>query len=748
MYKDEILICGGNNKRECWSYHTLKNQYKYICSYPDNVILQGHCVVSNASDTSDIFLVSFGGPSKKTKHTLIMEYMSVWENAEEKNIKKDTIKRNAWFLLIGANKKPVYIGRNIDDYIGVRAVIGGSNKQLLFITYPPRNISIFNLNTHQFVKHSTFPTGGDNCIRYHCFLSLDDDIMALFCKQTGLFIKYNEDSNELNFQLLQMCSTITGCDRYACVVADGYIWFFGGRDLLSDAQDLVHLYSPLDNTWLQLADPLSIPLMDSAAVFDKGKLCVHIIGGRSTQDIPTVLHVGIGLVDWENSIMDIVENHTWLEWDKREMEDAIRLIEDLNNKAEIKDMINVKKDMDNMKENCDLKNLKSNVGTYYHPSSKNGLTILLKLLHDIFWYMFNFWQITCSRFSQKMKYFKLLKKFRWNPFGTTSVAFALDGSKIVSSVLDQTVRIWDLKFEKEAQILKGHSGSIRDSQFSPKGDMVVSCSEDNTIRLWDVNSGKEIRTFKAHGDVTKCQFAPHSNTLVSSLSNGSISVWDINSGKQQQFQAHNAIVNDVQFSRDGQMIVTSSHDKTIRIWDAISFDSIQILNGHIGPVWRAQFSPDSRFIVSCSYDKTIRIWNVSTGEQLNEFTGHSDVIRNVTFSADGQVIVSCSYDKTIRLWDFKSGQEIQKLEGHLNWVTGVDISPNGNLLQFQEIYYVLKKQKKNFVSGAFFFGKYLLFWNVYINILQQSSFSGIMTKNKRLNIFFGFENVICDDLLQ
>ncbi|ETO07483.1 WD-40 repeat protein, partial [Reticulomyxa filosa] len=72
-YEHEILICGGYGNRNCYSYHMLKNKYKFICYYPETVTLWGHTVIKyvNLKNADDITLLSFGG---KKKHTLIMNY--------------------------------------------------------------------------------------------------------------------------------------------------------------------------------------------------------------------------------------------------------------------------------------------------------------------------------------------------------------------------------------------------------------------------------------------------------------------------------------------------------------------------------------------------------------------------------------------------------------------------------------------------------------------------------------------------
>ncbi|ETO34692.1 hypothetical protein RFI_02398 [Reticulomyxa filosa] len=91
LHKHELIICGGLGQRACYSYHTLKNEYKFICAYPSHVKLWGHCAVklvdNNNKHRNQITLLSFGGFNK---HTLVMKYVSIWgddnnSNNENKN---------------------------------------------------------------------------------------------------------------------------------------------------------------------------------------------------------------------------------------------------------------------------------------------------------------------------------------------------------------------------------------------------------------------------------------------------------------------------------------------------------------------------------------------------------------------------------------------------------------------------------------------------------------------------------------
>ncbi|ETO09032.1 hypothetical protein RFI_28355, partial [Reticulomyxa filosa] len=125
LHKHELLICGGQFKRACYSYHTLKNEYNHVKLWGNSVVK----LVDNNQDKNQITLLSFGG---KNNHTLVMKYVSIWSNGNdenEMNKSKELNKLNnynEWVPFTDNHSHPIIIGRDYDDYLGVRAVIGGS----------------------------------------------------------------------------------------------------------------------------------------------------------------------------------------------------------------------------------------------------------------------------------------------------------------------------------------------------------------------------------------------------------------------------------------------------------------------------------------------------------------------------------------------------------------------------------------------------------------------------------------------
>ncbi|ETO29002.1 hypothetical protein RFI_08123 [Reticulomyxa filosa] len=310
-YKNEILICGGLGTRDCYSYHLHKNEYKLICSYPKNIELLGHCVVKLVNNnTNDITLLSFGG---RTKHALTMSYMSIWKGDDETEISiKKTKHCNKWIPLTDNDNNPIQIGEHGDIYQGARALIGGSNNHLLFISHYPMSIAVFDLNTFQFIKRDILPISKDNWIRYHCFASkstswpsiINDNKriyeMLLFYKNSGLLIGYDEGNNAFTFHDMRVCTTIRSVVSYGYTCINDFILLFGGDDDSKPGfSNQVYKYSMSEKQWMKFEQTLPISLSDCTAVLSNDGTYVHILGGFDGEKKLSI-HIKTKVNKWMN----------------------------------------------------------------------------------------------------------------------------------------------------------------------------------------------------------------------------------------------------------------------------------------------------------------------------------------------------------------------------------------------------------------------------------------------------------------
>ncbi|ETO01951.1 hypothetical protein RFI_35489 [Reticulomyxa filosa] len=345
LHKHEILICGGYKQTACYSYHTLKNEYKFICEYPRDIKLDGHCVVkldNSNKDRNQINLLSFGGSEYTTRHTLVMKYVSIWSNISDISKKSNEFNNyNQWVPFKNNHDQPIIISRSTNSCRGARAVIGGINNNLLFITNYFNEINVFDLNKFKFIKYGKLPIYNPIC--YHCFVSNSENgqgqenkqnnQMLLFKKNIGLLIEYDEDENTFQFHELPVCDAIASFYAYAYVCINDAIFFFGGYDWNNDKHIFsksVHKYSIRENKWTTFKNTLPSPLYNLVAILNEEGNNMHIIGGLDDKITGRSTHMKTKVRVWDASHLSKNEIKLIIEYWNRTLKIKLGWIDDFD----------------------------------------------------------------------------------------------------------------------------------------------------------------------------------------------------------------------------------------------------------------------------------------------------------------------------------------------------------------------------------------------------------------------------------
>ncbi|ETO26658.1 hypothetical protein RFI_10475 [Reticulomyxa filosa] len=304
LFKEEILVCGGYVTNSCYSYHILKEQYKYICSYPNSVQLYGHCILQLThlqTNPNEIHLLSFGGQGKhEMKQTFSMTYRSVWECDNYNWSGSVSQAFNTWI----PHSENTNIGKIEDDLRGARGLIGGRNNDLLFITYYPQNVEVIDLKTMKpltGIQNNMIPKDEPKFgINYHCFVPLtmnnkkSINHFILFCRNTGLLIKYDEQNKTFNYEKLPICSDLTESKFYSFVYLHDLIFLFGGRNSKCRTNG-VWKYSMKEKTWDQCGFTLPMKINASFAVLSADNTTVHFVGVMDKVGKRQKMHVSINV---------------------------------------------------------------------------------------------------------------------------------------------------------------------------------------------------------------------------------------------------------------------------------------------------------------------------------------------------------------------------------------------------------------------------------------------------------------------
>ncbi|KIK91990.1 hypothetical protein PAXRUDRAFT_603243 [Paxillus rubicundulus Ve08.2h10] len=264
----------------------------------------------------------------------------------------------------------------------------------------------------------------------------------------------------------------------------------------------------------------------------------------------------------------------------------------------------------------------------------------------------------------------------------------VDELKVVSTSLDETVRIWDAGTGKQVgEPLLGHAAETIGIAISTDGTKIVSGGEDGKIIMWSAEARTIIRIIKPRmsGDnlrVISLSFSPDDKTFASASGNGTCTVWDSETGEfLLDFDDHQDSVEIVSYSSSGVKIASGSSDHTIRIRNTQTGERLTQPLLHADAVRSIVWSPDSRQLISTCDDGQICFWSAPTGTQLGSpLQAHLNEINCVAISPSGSLLASASSDHTARLWNMVTRQPVGHVLQHNDEVYTVAFSPNGQFV--------------------------------------------------------------------
>ena len=177
------------------------------------------------------------------------------------------------------------------------------------------------------------------------------------------------------------------------------------------------------------------------------------------------------------------------------------------------------------------------------------------------------------------------------------------------------VKIWDTEKGENISILEGHNASVNCVKWSNDSQLFGSSSLDKTIRFWDIREEKNINLISGIqyaniNDISIYSKKGLNNTYIAcGHSDGLVTIWDYNKRfVVKELYEHNEEVRSVNFSPDGKYLITGSFDSTIKIFDVnLDFKLMGQLN-HKGRVVSCKWHPEIPIIISTSADCTGRVW--------------------------------------------------------------------------------------------------------------------------------------------
>ena len=115
-----------------------------------------------------------------------------------------------------------------------------------------------------------------------------------------------------------------------------------------------------------------------------------------------------------------------------------------------------------------------------------------------------------------------------------------------------------------------HRGGVIFGAFSPDGQTVVTTSMDNSARLWDVRTGNPLgQPMREQERILHAEFSPDGRRLVTAAYNWNARLWNLQPRRVTPLELHSGHrISTVAFSPDDKYLLTSGEGGMACQWDA------------------------------------------------------------------------------------------------------------------------------------------------------------------------------------
>ncbi|MBL4634102.1 MAG: hypothetical protein JKY56_09525, partial [Kofleriaceae bacterium] len=230
-----------------------------------------------------------------------------------------------------------------------------------------------------------------------------------------------------------------------------------------------------------------------------------------------------------------------------------------------------------------------------------------------------------------------------------SVSFSPDGTKLVTTGEDKSVRVWKLKSTTSVKILQEAQGAIHDAQWSADGKLLYSAGVDALLNRWDWQGDSEKTAVEGVGGaVNRFVLTSDGSRAITGDQIGRVWSWDLRTGNRIQAydkRGYSAIY-DLAISKDDRLLAIAGSDAMIRVTDLTTGGEIAQLNpGRSSSNYAVSFSPDGTMLATGGDGHKIQIWSTSDWTRLRTLDGHDGTVRCLVFSPDGTKLVSGGNDE-------------------------------------------------------------------------------------------------------
>jgi Prp8 binding protein len=160
-----------------------------------------------------------------------------------------------------------------------------------------------------------------------------------------------------------------------------------------------------------------------------------------------------------------------------------------------------------------------------------------------------------------------------NMYQVTSVCFTDTAEQVVSGGIDNDLKVWDLRKNEVIYTMHGHSDTVTGMELSPDGSYLLTTAMDNTVRIWDVRpfapQERCVKIFQGNQhtfekNLLRVAWSPDGGKVSAGSGDRFVYIWDTTSRRiLYKLPGHAGSVNEVDFHPFEPIVASGSSDKRI-----------------------------------------------------------------------------------------------------------------------------------------------------------------------------------------
>jgi WD40 repeat protein len=269
------------------------------------------------------------------------------------------------------------------------------------------------------------------------------------------------------------------------------------------------------------------------------------------------------------------------------------------------------------------------------------------------------------------------------------LAVAADNRPLCHDKTCANIRVYDAATgEFNRALTAGHDAPVLSLTFSSDGTRLLSSSIDDTAVLWNFESGTQLKTFSGHGEsIYRAAFTTDGQRIVTGSEDRTLRLWDAQDGRMlAEMKGHKSGAFRVAVSSLGDVIASADHDGEIRLWDQKTGAFIKTLVTMANRIGGLAFDQTGRIVIAGTFNKGEIVegptaWRIEDGAKVSVYAPQKDAAVAVTrILPAGSIVATGDKGGEIHIWNFETGKTEKILKGSGGQVWSVDVSLDGHAI--------------------------------------------------------------------